>query len=218
MKKVKKLVACVLAAAIISNLSVPVLAAKATEETYDYIGSNETILATSNEVQQKTRNSEPEPEIVITYIEDKDKNHQIFTYRDGELVEIVYGGIGATEIRSQTIVNGEVVSENTMDVEVEEIVQPSLYAYKKQGIIEHENAWTGDILGITLYLDTYSVTKNATIKTGVYTFAQIASWLLSAWALPSLGSANAISQIIFGNAIITAGLEIILMIVVKLWK
>ena len=99
---------------------------------YSRIGSNETILASSNEIQRMSINSEPES--VITYVEGKDNTHQIFTYRYGELVEIVHGGIGVTEVKSQTILNGKVVSESTINEEVEEIVQTSLYAYRKQGI------------------------------------------------------------------------------------
>lgn len=104
---------------------------------------------------------------------------------------------------------GQFIPEYPINVEVEEIVKPSLYAYRKQGIIEYENVWTAKILKISLYLDAYSITKNATIKTGVYTFAQIASWLLSAWALPTLATAKEIVAIIFGNALINLGLEII---------
>lgn len=61
------------------------------------------------------------------------------------MVESLCVSIGVTEVKSKTILNGKVVSESTINVEVEEIVQPSLYAYRKQGIIEHENEWTGKI-------------------------------------------------------------------------
>lgn len=96
-----------------------------------------------------------------------------------------------------------------MDIDVKTIEKPSLFAYIKQGTIEYYNMWLDTTLGIDLYLDTHAVEKEATIKTGVYTFGKLASWLLSAWALPSLSAAKYILLIIFGNMVIEERLEII---------
>ncbi|TCK98645.1 hypothetical protein EDC19_1077 [Natranaerovirga hydrolytica] len=203
MKKCKKIISSILAVAIIMSSVFPVMA---DEKAYDFMSNEEILLVSSNEYQGKTISSNPE--IVVTYIEKENGKYEIFTYEDGVLIEIVQCGSNDNKVVTQEVVDGKIVSESALDVNVTTTEQASVLAYRKQGTIEYYNMWMDTTYGIDVYLDEYNIEKKVTFETGWYSVAKLSAMLFTAWKLPTLKVAKDFVIIIFGNVGAELGVEI----------
>lgn len=212
-KQFKKIVAMSMVFVTSMGIIQPAFASTKLEgRTYEFMQEEEIFLASSKdyEVKAMSFNATDDSEIVTTYVETDDESYEIFTYEDGNLIEIVECSTNQDYILVKDVIDDEVINEEIIyvDVEEEDVVQIAPMAYKSVGIMDYYNSAMGTTLSVTVTRDDHTVDKTVSIKNGLYSIAQIAAFFVSAWYLP-LEGAKDIALLLFGNFLINGVVEVI---------
>lgn len=178
----------------------------ADKKDYEFFGANETYLTSSDEISAMNATNS---DVVLSYTDDENGNYAIYTYTDGILTEIDEYSLDSNYIVTKKILNGDVVSSEKIYFDVTTKVSPAPYAYKRIGTMEYTHDITGEVLKITVSRNDETVEKEVTFREGEYTFAQVVGMIGSAFAIPAVKTVEGIVVIIFGNAIVNAGLNVI---------
>lgn len=116
------------------------------------------------------------------------------------------------DMLAKQVVSGKTKNIDTMDIDVKTKELPAPFSFKGTyeiiGTIEHTYGIVGGVLRIDVLRHVHSVEKSIKIPNCTYTLVQLAGFLLSAWALPSLEIAMDIAKIIFGNPFLNGTLEV----------
>lgn len=113
---------------------------------------------------------------------------------------------------AKQVVNGKIKNIETIDIDVKikELSAPFVYkgTFEIIGTMEHKYGIVGEVLRIDVLRHVHSVEKSIKIPNCTYKLVQLAGFLLSAWALPSLEIAKDIAKFFFGNPFLNGTLEV----------